>query len=157
MLPFGVTLEYKPYRSVFFSPFFFFLIIIPHPPLVCLPKKCDNASPKQQGTNKIPLCGHDWPVCCCTCRRGFRAFECLRVLSLSERISGVNSNILTRALNKMKQGDANRRRGRKQAHCWYMHVPLPDSPSCSYFVYSLFQCPKVDLLMLNYVTFSGSD
>lgn len=120
VLPFSITLEYKPYLSVFS---FFFLKLFHTLRLSVYQKQCDNASPKQQGTNKIPLCGHDWPVCCCICRRGFRAFECLRVLSLSERISRVNSNILTRALNKMKQGDANRRRGRKQAHLVYACPP----------------------------------
>lgn len=133
------------------------LVSIFTPSPLCLFTKNVTCLPtKQQETNKIPLCGHDWPECC-TCGGTSRfqtGFECHWWVILFERFIGVDFNILSRAHNEMTQGDVNHRRGRKQAHCWNMHVPRPILP---HLLYSLFQ---VDLLMLNYVTmvaFSGSD
>lgn len=106
------------------------------PTLMSVYQKCDNMSPEWLETNEIPLCGHDWPVCC-TCRGTFAVqtgSECPRwVISFWAHLwcwfeKKNKRNILTRARDDdVTQSDVNRR---KKAHCWNMHAPLPSPSSC---------------------------
>lgn len=109
-----------------------------------------NASPKRQETNEIPLFGQDWPVCQ-TCRQASAVqtgSECPQSVILFWAILWCwrkhQQQGLTVKWHRVKQNSE--RRGRKQAHCWIMHV----SPFHSFpLVYSVFHFFKVDLLIQN--------